>query len=138
MAAVAVLLIVGLAWAAQGRHVQVTVTYQGSGAVSADHAIDLSVWDSQDIAGGVIMPIATQVVGENGGTVSFTVHTSPVCLAALYDEQGGDSLTTGVVPSGMPAAVYNPDGVGNPGAIEVRAGQTVDVAFTFDDAFRMP
>ena len=41
-------------------------------------------------------------------------------------------------PSGTAAGVYNPDAVGSPGAIEVDDGQTVELDFTFDDAFRMP
>ena len=42
------------------------------------------------------------------------------------------------IPSGTPAGSYRLDAFGIPGAIEVVAGQTVDVTFSFGDAFRMP
>ncbi len=124
-------------WAAQGRSLKVTVNYTGSGDVSAANAIYLSVWDTPNLQGGSI-PIAQQIVVKNGESISFdNLTASTVYLAALYDTTGGWDAQS-VPPSGTAAGVYNPDAVGSPGAIEVDDGQTVELDFTFDDAFRMP
>ncbi len=127
----------GVVWAAQGRGLKVTVNYTGSGDVSADNAIYVSVWDTPNLQGGAF-PIAQQTVVKNGDSVSFeNLTASTVYLAALYDTTGGwDAMS--VPPSGTVASVYDADAVGSPGAIEVGDGQAVELDFTFDDAFRMP
>ena len=137
VAAVSVVVAAGTVWGAQGRSVKVTVTYQGSGEVSGDHAIYLSVWDSPDFGGATAQPLATLVVQENGGAVTFeSLTASPVYVTALYDEQGGwDQLS---VPSGMPAGAYSTDGFGTPAAVEVSNSQTAEITLAFDDAFRLP
>jgi hypothetical protein len=43
-----------------------------------------------------------------------------------------------VPPSGLPAGVHSTDAYGAPSAIEVGDGQTVELEFSFSDAFRMP
>ena len=137
LAVISGLSMAGLVWAAQGRSLNVTVTYQGSGEVSASNAIFLSAWDSPDFEAGAL-PIANQVVQENGATVSLeNLSSATVYLTALYDAQGGWTGVT-AVPSGTPAGVYSTDEFGAPTAIAVGDGQTVDVEFTFDDTFRMP
>ena len=114
-----------------------TVNYTGSGDVSADTAIYVSVWDTPNMQGGAI-PIAQQTVVKNGDSVSFeNLTASTVYLVAIYDTAGGwDAMS--VPPSGSVAGVYNPDALGSPGGIEVGDGQAVELDFTFDDAFRMP
>ena len=127
---------VGLAWAAQGSALNVTVNYMGPGEVDATHAIYLALYDTPDIAGGAV-PIAAQIVTENGQTAEFPgVATSPVYLSALFDINGGwDGLSA--VPSGSPAATWRP-GQFAPTPIELAAGETVDLEFSFNAAFRMP
>ena len=134
--AVAVLAAAGWAWAAQASTLNVTVQYTGPGDVDAEHAIYLALYDTPDIAAGP-MPIGAQVVTADGETAQFpNLTASPVYLAAIFDMQGGwDGVSA--VPSGSPAATYRP-GEFAATPIELAAGQTVDVAFSFDAAFRMP
>ncbi len=137
-AAVSVLLMAGLVWAAQGRTLKVTVNYTGSGEVSAANSVFLAVWASPDFGGGFFAPLAQEVVQENGATVSFeNLTASTVYVTAVYDNQGGwDALSP--LPSGTPVGTYNADASGAPGAIAVGDGQTVEVEFSFDDAFGLP
>lgn len=133
---VAALAAAGLAGAAQGSALNVTVNYTGPGDVDAGHAIYLALYDTPDIAGGA-MPIGAQVATENGQTVEFpNVSASPVYLSALFDINGGwDGLSA--VPSGSPAATWRPLQPA-PTPIELAAGETVDLEFSFNAAFRMP
>mgnify|MGYP003712823167 CR=1 FL=1 len=136
LAAVSVLLMASLAWAAQGRTLKVTVNYTGNGEVSATNAVLVSVWTSPPV-GDTTAPLALEVVQENGATVSFSnLDSSPVYVAALYVRGGWDQLSA--VPSGSPAGSHSTDGFGTPAAIELQDGQTVEIEFSFDDAFRMP
>jgi hypothetical protein len=117
VAAVSVLVAAGMVWGAQGRSLKVTVSYAGSGEVSATNAIYLSVWDSPDFGGGTAPPLATLVVQENGGAVTFDferVTASPVYVTALYDERGGWDQES--APSGM-FGFYSTDGFGTPAAV---------------------
>ena len=103
VAAVSVLLMAGLVWAAQGRTLKVTVNYTGSGEVSATNAVYVTVWDTPDMQGGAL-PVGAQILTENGDTVSFeNLSASPVYVSALYDEQGGWDVFS-AAPSGSPAA----------------------------------
>ena len=136
MAAVA--LTAGLAWAAQGRSLEVTVNYAGAGDVSEDNAVYLSVWDNpamQDIDANLL---ASAVVVENGGTASFSnLGASPVYVSALYDSTGGwDGLSE--VPSGSPAGSYIAPGAFVPAPVELSDGETVELEWSFNDAFRLP
>ena len=126
----------GLVWAAQGRMLKVTVNYTGSGEVSAANGVFVAVWTSPDFGSGISAPLAQEVVQENGATVSFeNLSASTVYLSGLYDEQGGwDALSA--PPSGTPAGGYA-DASGAPSAIAVGDGQTVEIEFSFDDAFRL-
>ena len=136
-AGLSVLLMASLVWAAQGRTLNVTMNYTGSGEVTATNAVYLSVWDTPNMAGGTI-PIGQQVVTENGDVVAFeNLTASTVYVAALYDDKGGWDGAS-VPPSGMPAGAYSTDPTGAPSAIEVGDGQTVDLEFSFSDAFRLP
>ena len=82
--------------------------------------------------------IGAQVARSNGETVSFeNVGAATVYLSGFHDEQGGWT-GAGAVPSGSPASAYVAAGSFAPAPIEVGAGETVKVEFTFDDAYRMP
>ena len=71
LAAVSVLLMAGLVWAAQGRTLKVTVNYTGSGEVNAANGVFVALWTSPDYGGGISAPLAQEWVQENGVTVSF-------------------------------------------------------------------
>ena len=82
--------------------------------------------------------IGAQIVTSNGETVSFeNVGAATVYLSGFYDDQGGWTGTT-PVPSGSPAGAYIADGSFAPSPLEVAAGETVQVDFTFNDLFRIP
>ena len=82
--------------------------------------------------------IGAQVARSNGETVSFeNVGVATVCLSGFHDEQGGWT-GAGAVLSGSPASAYMTAGSFAPAPIEVGAGETVRVEFTFDDAYRIP
>jgi len=136
VAAVSVLLMAGLVWAAQGRTLKVTVNYTGSGEVSATNAIHLSVFDTHTI-GQATVPIAKVIATANGETVTVeNVTASTVYLGAEYDEKGGWD-GQGSSPSGSPAATYMP-GAWPPTGVQLEPGQAVEIEFSFDDAYRMP
>lgn len=131
-----VLLAGGAAWAGQGGTLEVTVNYAGSGEVDEGHAIYLAIYPSADMQADNI--IGAQILTSNGDTVSFENIGAPtVYLSGFYDEQGGWTGTT-AVPSGSPAGAYVADGSFAPSPIEVGAGETVQVDFTFNDLFRLP
>ena len=82
--------------------------------------------------------IGGQIATSNGATVSFeNVGATTVYLSGFHDEQGGWTGTT-PVPSGSPAGAYLAPGSSTPSPIEVGAGETVQVEFTFNDLFRIP
>lgn len=126
----------GAARAGQGGTLEVTVNYAGAGEVDESHAIYLAIYPSADMQADNI--VGAQIVTSNGETVSFENVGSPtVYLSGFYDEQGGWTGTT-AVPSGSPAGAYVADGSFAPSPIAVGAGETVQVEFTFNDAFRLP
>lgn len=134
--AVAALAAGGLAWAVQGATLNVTVDYTGPGDVDATHAIYLAIYDTPNITGDT-WPVGAQVATENGQTVEFSNITAfPVYLSAVFDSNGGwDGLSA--VPSGSPAATWRPLQF-TPTPIELAAGETVDLEFSFNAAYRMP
>jgi hypothetical protein len=82
--------------------------------------------------------IGGQIATSNGATVSFeNVGATTVYLSGFHDEQGGWTGTT-PVPSGSPAGAYLAPGSFAPSPIEVGAGETAQVEFTFNDLFRIP
>ena len=132
-AAVSVLLMAGLVWAAQGRTLKVTVNYTGNDEVSATNAVFVSVWTSPPV-GDATGLLSGEVVRENGATVTFeNLTASPVYLVAFYDTQGD-----GIIASGMPFGAYGVDAYGAPSAIVVGDSQTVEVEISFDDTLRIP
>ena len=136
LAAGLTLLAGGAAWAGQGGTLEVTVNYAGPGEVDAGHALYLAIYPSADMQPDNI--IGAQIVTSNGATVSFgNVGAAAVYLSGFYDEQGGWTGTT-PVPAGSPAGAYIADGSFAPSPIEVGAGETAQVEFTFNDLFRIP
>jgi hypothetical protein len=120
----------------QGGTLEVTVNYAGPGDIDESHALYLAIYPSADMQADNI--IGAQIVTSNGETVSFeNVGVATIYLSGFYDEQGGWTGTT-PVPSGSPAGAYIADGSFAPSPIEVGAGETVQVDFTFNDLFRMP
>ena len=133
LAAVSVLLMASLVWAAQGRTLKVTVNYTGNGEVSATNAVFVTVWTSPPVD-DTTAPLALEVVQENGATVTFeNLTASPVYLVAFYDTQGD-----GMVASGMPFGAHGADAQGTPSAIVVGDSETVEVELSFDDTLRIP
>ena len=137
LAAGLALLAGGAAWAGQGGGtLEVTVDYAGAGEVDEGHAIFLAIYSSADMQLDNL--IGGQVATSNGATPTFeNVGAATVYLSGFYDEQGGWTGTT-AVPSGSPAGAYIADGSFAPSPIEVGAGETVQVEFTFNDLFRIP
>ena len=136
LAAGLALLAGGAAWAGQGGTLEVTVDYAGPGEVDAGHALYLAIYPSADMQPDDI--IGAQIVTSNSATVTFeNVGAATVYLSGFYDEQGGWTGTT-PVPSGSPAGAYIADGSFAPSPIEVGAGETAQVEFTFNDLFRIP
>ena len=127
----------GAAWAGQGGGtLEVTVNYAGAGEVDAGHAVYLAIYPSADMQPDNL--IGGQIATSNGATVTFqNVGAATVYLSGFYDEQGGWTGTT-PVPSGSPAGAYIAAGSSAPSPIEVGAGETVQVEFTFNDLFRIP
>ena len=127
----------GAAWAGQGGGtLEVTVNYAGAGEVDAGHAVYLAIYPSADMQPDNLL--GGQVATSNGATVTFeSVGAATVYLSGFYDEQGGWTGTT-PVPSGSPAGAYVAAGSFAPSPIEVGAGETVQVEFTFNDLFRIP
>ena len=113
---------------------KVTVAYKGAGAVDASHEIYLWVFDTPNI-GADSVPLATEVITTNGGSVSLSGLPKEVYLAAAYDEKGDYDGTSGPPPPGTPIVIY-----GEMGAAKAVAtgGADAGVTVTFDDTVRMP
>jgi hypothetical protein len=137
LAAGLALLVGGAAWAGQGGGtLEVTVNYAGPGEVDEGHALYLAIYPSADMQPDNL--IGGQIATANGATVTFeNVGAATVYLSGFYDEQGGWTGTT-AVPSGSPAGAYVAEGSFAPSPIEVGAGETAQVEFTFNDLFRIP
>ena len=134
--ALLVVLVAASVWAAQGRTLKVTVNYTGEGEVGDNNLVFLSLWDTPDMQAAA--PIAGQSAAANGSVVSFeNVTASPVYLTALYSGQGGWTGTT-APPSGTTVGIYGGEASGAPTGIEIADGQTVEVEFSFNDAFKIP
>jgi len=113
---------------------KVTVTYKGAGTVDASHEVYLWVFDTPNI-GADSVPIATEVITTNDGSVSLSGLPKEVYLAAAYDEKGDYDGTSGPPPTGTPIVIY-----GDMGAAKAVAtgGADAAVTVTFDDTVRMP
>lgn len=137
---VAVLLAGGIGLAARPAaspeegHLKVTVDYKGQGQVDKTHQVIVWAFDTPDINENS-QPIATDVVTENGGSVSFTGLPKTVYLAAAYNEKGDYDGTGGPPPSGTPVTVYG--GIGTASGVAT-GDDSAAVTVDFDDSTRMP
>ena len=113
---------------------EVTVTYKGKGEVSAKNEISLFLFSDPNI-GPDSMPVGVATVEQNGGAATFTGMPPVVYIVAVYDDVGTYERE-GAPPSGTPVALYGASAGGVPEG--VKTGNGAKVAFTFDDANRMP
>jgi uncharacterized protein (DUF2141 family) len=113
---------------------KVTVEYKGQGTVDKSHQIFVWVFDSPDITAASV-PVATDVVTANGGSVSFTGLPKTVYLAAAFNEKGDYDGTQGPPPTGTPVTIYG--GAGSATPVQTGGADTA-VTVTFDDSMRMP
>jgi hypothetical protein len=113
---------------------KVTVTYKGAGTVDATHEIYLWVFDNPNI-GADSIPVVTEVITTNGGTVSLSGLPKEVYLAAAFDEKGDWDGTAGPPPPGTPLTIYGEMGAATAVAT---GGADAAVTVTFDDSMRMP
>jgi len=113
---------------------KVIVAYKGPGTVDKTHQIFVWVFDTPDISASSV-PLASDVVTENNGAVSFSGLPKTVYLAAAFNEKGDYDGTQGPPPSGTPVTIYG----GANGATAVETGDAdTGVTVTFDDSVRMP
>ena len=106
----------------------VTVTYNGKGEVSAKNEVTIFLFTDPNIS-EASMPVAVGTVEENGGHFLFTA-LPPV----VYDEAGTYDRES-APPPGTPVAIY---GFATGGAAEaVKVGKDAKVSVTFDDSHRM-
>jgi hypothetical protein len=111
---------------------KVTVNYTGKGSVDEKHQLFVWLFDTPNIT-TESMPIASNALTANNGTVDFGSLPEKVYIAAAYDEKGGYDGTT-APPSGTPVTVYG----GQTSATAVATGDTAAVTVAFDDSERLP
>jgi hypothetical protein len=121
-----------LAQTSSPRCLEVKVSYTGPGEVGNGKGIHLYLFDTPDIAQGVL-PIGMRSTYKNSEVVVFNAVTvSPVYLVAAY---GGFDLM-GPPPSGTPVAFYE---AGNPRPTPIELNERkMEILFTFDDSIVMP
>lgn len=113
---------------------KVTIEYKGAGTVDASHEIFVWVFDNPNI-GADSVPIASDALTANGGSLNFSGLPKEVYLAAAYDEKGDYDGTSGPPPPGTPITIYGETGVAK--AIPT-GGADAAVSVTFDATVRMP
>jgi hypothetical protein len=91
--------------AQESGRLKVTVDYKGTGSVDASHEIFVWVFDNPNI-GADSVPIATDVLTTNGGSLNFSGLPQQVYLAAAFDEKGDYDGTSGPPPPGTPITIY--------------------------------
>jgi hypothetical protein len=119
--------------AADARTLDVTVTYQGKGEVSAKNEVSIFLFTDPNINESS-MPVAVGTVEANGGHFLFTDLPPLVYIAVVYDDTGTYNRDT-APPPGTPVSVY---GMATGAAAEgVKPGKDAKVTVTFDDSTRM-
>lgn len=113
---------------------KVTVDYKGTGTVDASHEIFVWVFDNPNI-GPDSVPLASDVLTANGGSLNFSGLPKQVYLAAAFDEKGDYDGTSGPPPPGTPIVIHGEMGVA--AAVDT-GGDDAAVIVTFDDTVRMP
>lgn len=120
---------------AQGAgRLEVTVEYTGAGQVDRTHRLFVWAFETPDITADSV-PVATDAIAANRGSVQLTGLPAQVYLVVAFDEQGNYDGTAGPPPAGTPVHVHGEHGVARP----VRTGGAgAAVTLRFDDATRMP
>ena len=125
----------GLAFAENGRTIQVDVAYTGAGKVDGSHKIYVVLWDSADMNSGP--PVETKALDSKSGTVTFTdVQNVPAYISVAFDPTGSWGADS-PPPSGTSLGMYSAHPP-KPDPIEVAPGKTVKVKVTFDDTNKVP
>jgi hypothetical protein len=114
--------------------VSVTVTYTGKGAVDAKHGILVFLFAEPPGPGA--QPITgPQTAIKNGATVTFkNVTTSPVYVAAVYNQNADYNGLGGPPPAGTPMGIVQKDAKSPP--TPVTPGPKTAVKLSFSDATR--
>jgi hypothetical protein len=112
----------------------VTVTYRGAGIVDAKHNILVFLFNRPKID-ATTQPIARVSVETNGQKAVFkSVATTPVYVAAVYNQDGGYDGMAGPPPDGTPIGFYRLDPKGD--VTPVEPGVKAVISLTFDDSIR--
>ena len=119
--------------AQESGQLKVTVNYKGAGTVDTTHEVFVWVFDNPNI-GADSVPIATDALTANGGTLTFSGLPKEVYLALAFDEKGDYDGTSGPPPTGTPITIYE---MGVAKAVAT-GGIDAAVSVTFDDTTRMP
>jgi hypothetical protein len=119
--------------AQESGQLKVTVNYTGAGTVDTTHEVFVWVFDNPNI-GADSVPIATDALTANGGTLTFSGLPKEVYLALAFDEKGDYDGTSGPPPPGTPITIYD---MGVAKAV-VTGGADAALSVTFDDTTRMP
>jgi hypothetical protein len=119
-------------------HLEVQVSYTGSGPVDKSHKVYVVLWDNPNFvteeAGAP--PIGLQGVSSKSASVQFDdVQTNPVYVSMVYDPSGTWDAAS-PPPSGSSLGFYATE-PGKPAPIKLEAGKTTKIAATFDDSFKM-
>ena len=120
--------------AQESGRLKVTVDYKGTGSVDASHEIFVWVFDNPNI-GADSVPVASDVLTTNGGSLNFSGLPQQVYLAAAFDEKGDYDGTSGPPPPGTPITIYGEMGAA---AAVPTGGTDAAVTVTFDGSVRMP
>src|SRR4030095_3275025 len=120
------------------RGLRVKVHYKGSGTVDEKHKILVFLFDSPEFGrSSNVLPFAVMSTSSKDGTVTFNdVTKSPVYVSAVYEPSGSYAERQGPPPPGSSLGMYSKT-PGQPAAVKVEAGKTVDVELTFDDSVKM-
>jgi hypothetical protein len=118
--------------AQESGQLKVTVNYKGAGSVDTTHEVFVWVFDNPNI-GADSVPIATDALTGNGGTLTFSGLPKEVYLAMAYDEKGDYDGTSGPPPPGTPITIYD---MGVAKAVPT-GGADAALTVTFDDTTRM-
>ena len=119
--------------AQESGQLKVTVNYKGAGTVDTTHEVFVWVFDNPNI-GADSVPIATDALTANGGTLTFSGLPKEVYLAMAFDEKGDYDGTSGPPPPGTPITIYD---MGVAKAVAT-GGADAALSVTFDDTTRMP
>jgi hypothetical protein len=119
-------------------HLEVQVSYTGSGPVDKSHKVYVVLWDNPNFvteeAGAP--PIGLQGVSSKSAPVQFDdVQTTPVYVSMVYDPSGTWDAAS-PPPSGSSLGVYATE-PGKPAPVKLEAGRTTKISASFDDSLKV-